>query len=57
MKHNCQKKEDFHSHLNMQDITDADYMQAKRVCKYFEIKHLGEYHDLFVQKSVIVICC
>ena len=33
------KKEDFYSHLNMEDISDADYAQAKRVCKDFEIKN------------------
>ena len=27
----------------MEDITDADYVHAKKVCKDFEIKHLGEY--------------
>ena len=27
------EKEDFYSHLNMEDITDADYAPAKRVCK------------------------
>ena len=32
------KKEDFYSHLNMEDIIDADYAQAKRVPKDFEIK-------------------
>ena len=32
----------------MEDITDADYMYAKRVCKDFEIKNLGEYLDLYV---------
>ena len=25
------KKEEFHSNLNMEDITDADYMYARRV--------------------------
>ena len=30
----------------MEDITDTDYADAKRVCKDFEIKHLGEYQDL-----------
>ena len=30
----------------MEDITDADCAHTKRVCKDFEIKHLGEYHDL-----------
>ena len=43
------EKVDFYSHLNMEDITDADYAQSKRVFKDFEIKNLGEYHDLDVQ--------
>ena len=29
------EKEQFYSNLNMKDITDADYMHAKRVCKDF----------------------
>ena len=37
------QKEDFYSHLNMEGITDADYAHAKRVCKDFEKKKLGEY--------------
>ena len=37
------EKENFYSHLNVEDITDADYTHAKRVCEDFEIKHLGEY--------------
>ena len=32
----------------MEDITDANYAHSKGVCKDFEIKHLGEYHDLYV---------
>ena len=32
------EKEDFYSHLNMEDITDADYTHTKRVCKDIEIK-------------------
>ena len=34
------EKEDFSSHLNMEDITDADYAHAIRVSKDFEIKNL-----------------
>ena len=30
----------------MEDVTDADYTNAKKVCKDFQIKFLGEYHDL-----------
>ena len=43
---------DFYSNLNMEDITDGDYMRAKRVSKEFKIKNLGEYHDLYVQSDV-----
>ena len=42
------EKEDFYSHSNMEGISDADYVHAKRVCKDFEIKKWGEYHDLYV---------
>ena len=35
------EKEDFYSHLNMEDITDADYAHTRRVFKDFEIIHLG----------------
>ena len=38
-KKSLQGKENFHRHLNMEDITDADYMHAKRVCKDFFIKN------------------
>ena len=48
------EKKDFYSHLNMGDITDADYVHAKRVCKYFEIKNLGEYHNLSVQSNTLL---
>ena len=39
------EKDDIYSRLNMEAIADTDYEHAKRVCKDFEIKHLGEYHN------------
>ena len=39
----------------MQDIADADFAHAKRVCKNFKIKHLGEYHDLYVQGDTLLL--
>ena len=45
----------FYSHLNLENITDADYVHAKRVCKDFEIKHLGECHDLHVQSNTLLL--
>ena len=50
-----EKKKDFYSHLNMEDITDADYRHVKRVCKEFEIKHLRKYHDLYVQSDISLL--
>ena len=39
----------------MEDITDADYVHAKRVCKDSEIKQLGEYHDFYVQSDTFLL--
>ena len=33
------REEEFYSNLNMEDITDADYMHGKRICKDLEIKN------------------
>ena len=39
----------------MKDITDADYMHTKIVCKDFEITNLGEYHDLCLKKDAALL--
>ena len=49
------EKEDFYSNLNMEDITDADYVHTERVCKDFEMKNLAEYHDLYVQSDTSLL--
>ena len=49
------EKDNFYSHLNMEDITDADYAHARRVFKDFEIIHLGQYHDLYVQGDTLLL--
>ena len=38
----------------MEDITEADYMHTKKVCKDFEIKNLGEYHDLYLKGETLL---
>ena len=48
-------KKDFYSHLSMQDITYADFEHKKRVCEDFEIKHLGDYHDLYVKSNALLL--
>ena len=47
------EQEDFYSHLRVEDITDADYVHTQKICKDFEIKNLGEYHDLYVQSYTL----
>ena len=37
----------------MQD--DADYIHAKRVCKDFEIKNLGEHHHLYLKSDILLL--
>ena len=49
------EKEDLYSHLIMEDINDASYTHAKRVCKDFEIKNLGEYLDSYVQSNKLLL--
>ena len=49
------KKEIFCSHLNIEDITDADYVHTKEVCKDFSIKDLREYHDLYAQSATLLL--
>ena len=48
------KKKNFYRHLNIGDITDRDYAHAKRVCKDFQIKNLGKYHDFYVQNDTLL---
>ena len=44
-------KESFYSKLNDEHITDEDYAHAQKVWDTFNIKNLGEYHDLYVQSD------
>ena len=39
----------------MEDINDADYMHAKRLCKNLEINNLGEYHDLYLKSDTLLL--
>ena len=48
------EKGEFYSSINMEDITDADYVHGKRVCKGFEIKNLVEYHDLYLKIDTLL---
>ena len=48
-------KESFYSELNNEHITDEDNAHAQKVSDTFKIKHLGEYHDLYVQSDTLLL--
>ena len=48
-------KEAFYSNLNLEDISDEDYAHAQKVWDVFELKNLGEYHDLYVQSDMLLL--
>ena len=39
----------------MEDITNAEHMHARRVCKDFEIKNSGEYHNLYLKNDTSLL--
>ena len=55
MKHQLPENEEFYSNLNMEDIADADYINAKKVCKDFETRNLDEYHDLYFKSDTLLL--
>ena len=48
-------REAFYSNLNMENITDTDYRYANKVFKEFKLKHLGEYHYLYVKSDTLLL--
>ena len=48
-------KSKFYSGLNMEEISNIDYRLARKVFDKFQIKNLGEYHDLYVQSDTLLL--
>ena len=48
-------KKSFYSELNLEDISDKDYLHAQKVWDVFQIRNLGEYHDLYVQTDTLLL--
>ena len=49
------KKEDFFSIMNNEHITDEEYQHAQNVWKTFNLKTMGEYHDLYLQSDILLL--
>ena len=50
-KPNLPSVSNFHSKLKLESIDKNDYNHALKVCGIFNIKNLGEYHDLYVESG------
>ena len=48
-------KEDFYSKLNDCNITDKEYKHAQDIWEKFQIRNLGEYHDLYLKTDVLLL--
>ena len=48
-------KEAFYSELNLEGINNEDHEHVKKVWEAFEIKSLGEYHDLYVHCDTLLL--
>ena len=48
-------KEQFYSILNDQHVTNGEYDHARKVWKTFDIKTMGECHDLYLKSDVLLL--
>ena len=48
-------KEDFYSILNDTHISDDEYKHAQTVWEIFNLKNMGEYHDLYLKSDILLL--
>lgn len=48
-------KEDFYGELNKEHITDKQYQNVQNVWNKFNLKTMGEYHDLYLKSDILLL--
>ena len=48
------KKQDFHSILNNENISDEQYEHCQNVWKTFNLNTMGDYHDLYLKSDILL---
>ena len=54
-KQSLPKKTSFFSRLKQEKISDEDFEHAQRVWKEFDLKNMGEFHDLYLKTDVLLL--
>ena len=49
------RRENFYSLLTDEDISDDDYSHTQDVWKTFQLKNMGEYHDLYLRSDILLL--
>ena len=49
------QREDFYSLLKGENISEDDYSHAQNVWNTFNLQNMGEYHDLYLQKDILLL--
>ena len=53
MKYHYQIKNVFCNELYLEGITDKDYTHAQKVFEEFNLRNIGDHHDLYVQNDAL----
>ena len=48
-------KKNFYSLLTDENISDNDYIHAKKVWNTLQLKNMGEYHDLYLKSDILIL--
>ena len=48
-------KDEFFSVLNDQHVTNREYDHARKVWEIFNLKNMGEYHDLYLKSDLLLL--
>ena len=54
-KQSLPKKTSFFSRLKQEKISDEDFEHAQKVWKEFELKNMGDFHDLYLKTDVLLL--